>query len=76
MMKKRDGARDMIKKSKGNEKVVWSAKYKKLRNCVTAQIRKDSIDANNNRIDAAKDENEVWKVAKENYLLSFCPQHL
>ena len=32
---------------------------------MTAQIRKDSIDANNNRIDAAKDENEVWKVAKE-----------
>ena len=65
MMKKREAARLMIKNSNGNQKQVWNEKYKKLRNAVTSQIRKDTIDANNNRIDAAKDENEVWKVAKE-----------
>ena len=32
---------------------------------MTSQIKKDTIDHNNNRIDKAKDENEVWKIAKE-----------
>ena len=65
MMKKRDAARSMIKQSSGNQKQIWNEKYKKIRNAVTAQIKKDSIDFNNKRIDKANDENEVWKVAKE-----------
>ena len=40
-------------------------KYKKLRNQVINNIRIETRDFNNNRIDNAKDENEVWKVAKE-----------
>ena len=65
MMKKRDAAREKIKNSIGNEKQLWNVKYKKLRNSVTSCIRKDTIDFNNNRIDNASDENEVWKVTKE-----------
>ena len=64
-MKKREEAREMIKRSSGNQKVIWTEKYKKIRNRVTASIRKDTMDANNNRIDDAKDENEVWKIAKD-----------
>ena len=41
------------------------AKYKKLRNQVNSNIRNETKDFNNNRIDKANDENEVWKVAKE-----------
>ena len=40
-------------------------KYKKLRNKVNSQIRKDNIYFNNERIKKANDENEIWKVAKE-----------
>ena len=40
-------------------------KYKKLRNKVNSQIRKDNIYYNNERIKKANDENEIWKVAKE-----------
>ena len=65
LMKQREAARIKIKSSVGNEKQVWNMKYKKLRNTVTSRIRKETIDHNNNRIDNANDENEVWKVAKE-----------
>ena len=64
-MKRREVARKMIKNSSGNEKAVWNEKYKKLRNQVTSQIRQETTDFNNNRIDNASDENEVWKIAKE-----------
>ena len=37
----------------------------RLRNKVNAQIKRETIDFNNNRIDEARDENEVWKVAKD-----------
>ena len=41
------------------------SKYKKLRNQVKSNIRTETKDFNNNRIDKAQDENEIWKVAKE-----------
>ena len=43
---------------------MYFNKYRSLRNKVNSKIRKDSTDFNNNRIDEAGDENEVWKVAK------------
>ena len=54
-----------MKRAKGNDKIIWNQKYKILRNSVTAKIRKETIDQNNNRIDEAQDENEVWKIATE-----------
>ena len=65
MMKKREEAREMIKRSSGNQKLLWTEKYKKIRNKVTASIRKDTMDANNNRIDEAANENELWKITNE-----------
>ena len=65
LMQKREAARSRIKTNTGNQKIMWNEKYKKLRNKVTQQIRKDTINFNNNRIDNAKDENETWKVASE-----------
>ena len=65
LMEKRENARKMIKQVNNDQKAIWNAKYKKLRNAVNSKIRKQETDHNNNRIDAAKDENEVWKVAKE-----------
>ena len=32
---------------------------------MNAQIKKETIDFNNNRIDNAENENEVWNVAKD-----------
>ena len=64
-MKQRETARKNIKSSIGYEKQVWNEKYKKLRNKVNYSIKRDTIDHNNNRIDKAKDENEVWKVTKD-----------
>ena len=64
-MKKRDQARSQIRTAKKQEKEVLLKQYKALRNKVTSQIRKESIDFNNNRIAKAKNENELWKVAND-----------
>ena len=64
-MKQRDITRNMIKKSKDNEKIILNNKYKLLRNKVTCQIRKENQDFNNNRINEAKSEGELWKVAND-----------
>ena len=65
MMKKRDKTRANISKAKGNEKITLLNKYKKQRNSVTSQLRKENIDFNNNRVNEAKDDNEIWKIVKE-----------
>ena len=65
LMKKRDRTRKSITTAKGQEKAALSCQYKTLRNKVTSQIRKENIDYNNNRIEEAKNEGELWKVAKE-----------
>ena len=64
-MKKRDGAREMAKTLSANEKVIWLNKYRKLRNKVISKIRQESKDYNNNRIDNAGNENEVWNIARD-----------
>ena len=38
LMSKRNAAREMIKSSTGNSKIIWNGKYKKLRNMVTSNI--------------------------------------
>ena len=40
-------------------------KFKRLRNKVNSELKKDTFQYNNDRIDKAQDENEVWKVVKE-----------
>ena len=65
LMKKRDSTRKSIAAAKGQERAALLTQYKVLRNKVTSQIRKENVDYNNNRIDEAKNEGELWKVAKE-----------
>jgi hypothetical protein len=48
-----------------NEKIIMHERYKKLRNRVTNQIRKDTRQFNEERIDKAGDEKEIWKVVNE-----------
>ena len=67
LIKQRDRCRNNIKKCRNGEKRSMFEKYKKLRNKVNGQIRKDNIYFNNERIKKANDENEIWKVAKRNY---------
>ena len=64
-MRKRDSTRNAIKSADGGEKVVLLQKYRTLRNKVTSQIRRENIDFNNNRIEAADNEGELWKVTNE-----------
>ena len=64
-MRKRDQTRESINKSSPKEKVVLLQQYKKLRNKVTSMIRKEIIDYNNNRIEQANNEKELWNVANE-----------
>ena len=65
LMKKRDQTRSKIKDVSGNEKGVLLAQYKQLRNKVTSKIRKENIDYNNNRVEEANNEGELWKVAND-----------
>ena len=64
-MKKREAARKMVQKAEKSEKQIWNEKYKKLRNVVNARIKKENYDHNNNKIDNAKNENEVWKITND-----------
>ena len=47
------------------EKVTLLNQYKVLRNKVTSQLRKENVDYNNNRIEEANNERELWKIANE-----------
>ena len=53
------------RKVSANQKKVWLSKYKMARNQVNSNIRKKSTDFNNNRINEAGNENEVWNVPKD-----------
>jgi DNA polymerase II small subunit/DNA polymerase delta subunit B len=64
-MSKRDSTRKSIRLVEGGEKAVLLQKYIVLRNKVTAQIQKENIDFNNNRIEAAENKVELWKVTNE-----------
>ena len=65
LMRKRDRTRSRIQGAVGNEKGVLSKQYKVLRNKVTAQLRKESVEHNNRRIKEVTNEGELWKVANE-----------
>ena len=65
LMKQRDLCRSKIKNAHKSEKIIILEKYKKLRNKVNIQIRKDNIYFNNEKIRKANNENEIWKVAQE-----------
>jgi hypothetical protein len=58
-MSKRDSTRKSIRLAEGGEKVVLLQKYRVLRNKVTAQIRKENIDFNNNRLEATDNKGEL-----------------
>ena len=64
-MRKRDRTRESINRASPNEKVVLLQQYKKLRNKVTSMVRKEIVDYNNNRIEQASNERELWNVANE-----------
>ena len=59
LMSKRDSVRESISKASNPVKQILLKKYKALRNTVTSRIRKESVEYNNSRILAAKDENEI-----------------
>ena len=62
VMLERDQTRQKISGAKGSEKATLKAKYKNLRNRTIAQIRKDTIQTNRDRISEAKNEGEIWRV--------------
>jgi hypothetical protein len=64
LIKERDKLRKSMKRST-NEKKVLHARYKKLRNRITNNIRRDNIHQNGERIAKAKGEDEIWKVINE-----------
>ena len=47
------------------EKIVQQAVYKKLRNRVVSELKKDNLNFNNERVNKAANENEIWKVVKD-----------
>ena len=65
MMKQRDEVRGRIHKASHGEKALLSTKYKKLRNLVNCRIRKETILHNEQRVNKANSEGEVWKVVNE-----------
>ena len=65
LMSKRDITRKQICQASNSEKAVLMKKYKSLRNAVTNLIRKENIEHNNNRVEEAKNEAELWKIANE-----------
>ena len=65
LMQKRDNTRSKIGSAEGREKGVLIKQYKLQRNKVTAQIRKENVEYNNNRIEEATNEGELWKIAND-----------
>lgn len=65
VIKERDFARQQIKDKSPTERVIQHQKYKSLRNRVNSLIKSDTIKYNNDRIEKAEDENEIWKIVNE-----------
>ena len=65
MIKERDKIRKKIGKATKEEKKALQIEYKRIRNSVTTKIRKDTIAYNEERIEKANDENEIWKVVND-----------
>ena len=49
-------------KYSSSERTVFHLKYKKLRNAATNQVRQDTNLYNEERIEKASDQKEIWKV--------------
>ena len=65
LMRKRDQTRRSISGAAAKEKNVLLKQYKSLRNRVTSKIRKENVDYNNNRIEEAANEKELWNIAND-----------
>ena len=64
-MHERDVTRGKIRNVNSvSEKAILHAKYKAPRNKVTRNIRQENI-FNNNRVNKAESEAELWKIAKD-----------
>ena len=64
-MQERDRVRKKIGKSNESEWKELQGEYKRIRNEVTKRIRQDTIIFNEERINKAGDENELWKVVND-----------
>ena len=64
LIRKRDKMRKSINKSPSEKKILYE-RYKKLRDRVMNNIRRDKIQHNGERITKAKREDEVWKIINE-----------
>ena len=65
IMLERDQTRQKIAGSSKEDKMKLKAKYKQLRNRAIAQIRRDAIRRNGDKIAETKNERETWKVINE-----------
>jgi exonuclease III len=65
LMKRREKARAEIRSASTKEKGILLQQYKTLRNQVTSKIRKENTDYNNNRIEEATNEKELWSIAND-----------
>ena len=65
LIKERDKKRKQLKDAPESERELRQKEYKKLRNSVTNRIREDNKRSNDERIEKANDENEIWKVINE-----------
>ena len=61
----RDHIRKEMHKYSSNERKVFHQKYKKLRNAATNQVRQDTKQFNEDRIEKAADQKEIWKIVKD-----------
>ena len=48
-----------------SEKIILHEKYKRLQNRINSMIKNDTIKYNNERVEKAGDENEMWKIVKD-----------
>ena len=65
MIKERDRTRQLIKDKSPTERAVLHQKYKRLRNRVNSMVKSDTIKYNDERVEKACDENEIWRIVKE-----------
>ena len=65
LIKERDSTRKALASRSSAEKSVLLIKYKKLRNKVNSELKKDVKKFNNERVDNANNENEIWKVVND-----------
>ena len=59
LIKERDVSRKAVTKCSYTEKAVLHAKFKRLRNKVNSELKKDIRKFSNARVDKANDENEI-----------------